>query len=180
MLIKLKPSAISLCNSFATEWVALKNYDYKKQYDIAKIKLDITTGKLAELASFIYIRETLKDSTATPPDFTIRQGHYDTDIVGKFNYHCKSQEQSSAVKFGLSWSFDSIDVYRTGIKISNGQITDKELYIFSAVNADKGNVRICKVVKLVDLHANKLFKEPLKKSLQGTKKVIYYNDIIGM
>lgn len=128
-------------------------------------------GKMGELATFLYLR---KGYEINEPDFKIYHGKdksWDSDLkVGKVHISIKTQDISSAKRFGLSWTFQHINGGRSDASIKSETLVIPTLYDNSYY--DKTRIVLFPSIDIRDV----VFGEPKKESLKGKKLVMYAND----
>jgi hypothetical protein len=177
--IKITKSDLSKCEEFAlgSAGTSLDHYARRGQNNGDKIITDIITGKLGEIAVYRYLRK--KGIMATAPDFKIydkRRKSFDADInYGKWNFHCKSQNQDSARKYGVSW------ILQYGGN-GNGHV-DKlfknrgkyDILVPTLVHDDY--VEIFGLISVDKLFEYDMIKKPKVKWLEFSKRAVYKNDL---
>jgi len=147
----------------------ISKYNQRKQDDYSKIFNDILIGKVGEFGVYNYLIK--KGKVCCPPDLEIYgviNKSFDADLQCESNnIHVKSQEYYASKDFSLSWSFQKED-----------PLTFKpENQDFIAFTLVKGlNVDVKKIIRANNLTLK--YKDPLIDRLKGTKKVIYYLDLI--
>ena len=109
---KFTPKEINTCTKFA-EASDISYYLEYGQRTVEKIRKDIVTGKLGEIAVYNYLAPKFPDLCY--PDFQIlskKEKSYDYDLKCKnYNFHVKSQNKNMIKKFGESWAFQAEDTH---------------------------------------------------------------------
>jgi len=168
------------CAKFAKDVIATNSiYAQRGQTDVARIMLQIITGKMGELAARNYLMGLGKKCSDVDFSITKNGKSFDADLVTENkNVHVKSQDIQSANIFGLSWTFQwggdgkgNVDT-----KIFN-TYSQTDAVIFCLVNVETLTVEVKAANHVSWLHKNNLFKEPTKENLKGKKKVVFYSDI---
>ena len=116
--IRITKEMQEACKTFAEEVISTNVEEYAKrnQTDIELIKKQIYEGKLAEWATCKFYKD-MKMDHCTEPDMKIYskdEKSFDADLHIKFrnfrrNIHVKSQNESSAKRFGTSFLFQKND-----------------------------------------------------------------------
>lgn len=157
------------------KWFAYKvldsnsdEYLKRSQASTTKILIDITCGKIAELAV-----AKMLGSSCTQPDFKIysaKRKSFDADLVyKKFNIHVKSQLTAQAKIFGASWSFqlnDPIICREAGMQ--------NDYAVFCTVDNDFSRVV---VEDFISVRKIKEILKPPKKASLTSKGVVYLEDL---
>jgi hypothetical protein len=178
-VIKINAKDYGKCLEFAQGQIetSLSHYKRRGQGSQDKIIEDIVTGKLGEIAAYRMLKR--HGIYAKEPDFEIydtRGKSFDADITWKgVNFHCKSQSDDSANKYGTSW------ILQYG---GNGYgHTDK---LFKACNDNDFLVpsRVCDnhvilfgIYKIQRLFDQEMIKLPRLKWFQDSKRAIYLEDL---
>lgn len=164
---RLTDIMINTCENFAKECVKTNSiYRSRGQSNENKIINDIKTGKMGEIASFLFLRSMGLSITA--PDFTVYPPHlkkhspdiYENDI----KYSIKTQSIESFRKYGLSWIFEkrNIEKNRGSKLVLCAQISESEILILLVIPWEK-------VIPIL--------KPPLLRNLHS-KIALYYCDIL--
>lgn len=144
-------------------------YARRNQFDRSKIINDIIIGKLGEIAVYHYLCKK-RNIECEYPDFEIYSKEYksfDSDIrCEKYNIHVKSQNISSAEKFGDSWQFQKKD------KLTFDPEPNDLICLTTVCN---NIVEIKKIVYAKDIVDK--YKEPVLEKLRTTKTTLYLKDI---
>lgn len=178
-VIKISKLDRMRCEDFANEQIdtSINHYKKRKQGNRDKIIQDIVTGKLGELAAHRLLKR--HGIHAKEPDFNIyigRKKSFDADITWKGNnFHCKSQTEESANKYGTSWilqyggaGFGHQDkLFR--------HCDDNDFLIATVVSETFVTIFYCTPVRL--LFDRDLVKLPQLKWFHDTKRAIYWDDI---
>ena len=182
--IYISKSDLDRCTSFSNKVISTNSYYARRgQQNTERIRQQIIVGKLGEIATKIFIEQNgLKCSDV---DF----GAYDKNksfssdllIYPDIKIHVKSQHVASAKMFGLSWTFQYGERLSGSLdKEIFGAYGNKDRIIFCLVDDYKLYVDIMMSIKVKDAHKNNLFRDPIKTSLIGEKKVIYYEDALSL
>lgn len=170
--VKLSKDLIDLARKFAEEVVGTVNYRDSNQYNIAKIKNDHFVSKLGEEAVKLVFEAF--DKKVIGPDYTIYRGKaksWDEDLsIEGVPLAVKTQKKSAALRYGLSWTFQSSG-YRTDpiLKSPNSWVC--------FVECDDKNGYDCKVFPPYQVKELN-FRDPKLAYLIGKKKVVYAEDLI--
>lgn len=165
---------ITLCENFS-ELVAETNkdeYAKRKQYNLSKIKQDITLGKIAEWGVyFIYLSRGYKRISV--PDMSIydkSSKSFDSDLrCGIYNLHIKSQNLESAERYGDSWIFQSKDPLFV-------KSSECDIIIGCRVGIDDFEKGALIEIKLEKKFSDLVFGETKVSKFNGNKKAIYLRD----
>jgi hypothetical protein len=137
---------------------------------------------LIELGLFLYLKS--EDVEITEPDFKIYKGKdkswgSDAIVANYFRVSVKGQDISSAHRFGLSWTFQDIAGGRSDtMLVSNddSKIVIPGLYdnlqIYQPSDFNYYYLILFPPIKIGEVKWGK----PFKKSLVGTKRVLYAKD----
>jgi hypothetical protein len=139
-------------------------------------------GKLIELGLFLYL--TSENISINEPDFNIYNGKEkswasDAVIDNYFRVSVKGQDVSSAHRFGLSWTFQDIPGGRSDVMLAehdDSKIIIPGLYDNLQIY-QTNNFNCYYLILFPPLHLNNIkWGKPLKKSLVGTKRILYACD----
>ncbi len=173
---------VKMCLDFAERLIKETKYLYtlRNPQTLKKILNDQVIGKLGEIASYEFLKS--KGIITSYPDFNVYKDRslisFDADLKNEeYNFHCKSQSIEQAWKFGLSWTFQYDDKYKTGKDSLILRSNDNDILIVSVVNMKKNIVRVYGAMKCNILNKYNLFKDPISERLKGVKKVAYYVDL---
>jgi hypothetical protein len=168
--IEIPKKKIDLAKEFAKAVVETTNYSDSNQYKKEKIEFDHFISKIGEEA-VCKIFKNFTDSV-TEPDYTIYMGNYkswDSDLkVQNTTIAVKTQANSNAEKYGLSWTFQSSPNRTDPI------LNSKDAWVCFVECYDDNEYK-CKVFpprQINELH----FSEPKLDHLKGKKKVVYAKD----
>jgi hypothetical protein len=170
MIIKLSNSEIKKCEQFSHDVVHtnIDKYRERNQTDIDKIVNDIYVGKLCEYAVFKLLKS--KNKSVNEPDlkvYSARRKSFSADLTdGKFQYHVKGMKQETAIRFGLSWSFQVEDKL---VKFP----TDNDVLVLCEIAGN--DVDIKTIIKAKDL--SELYTFPKLAKLKHIKRVLMWDDI---
>lgn len=168
----LSSDIVKLCRNFSELSVNTNTDEYakRKQFNIDKIKYDILIGKLAEWGVyFIYLDRGR--SNINPPDMNIynkNKKSFDADLRwGMYNLHVKSQDSTSANRYGDSWLFQSKDPL---FEFNN----EYDIVIGCRINIDNAGATVNIVIEKQFYKLK--FSEPKLKKLIDNKKALYLKD----
>ena len=175
MLIQLNKRNLKKCEEFADAQLDTSKhlYAYRGEKRIEKIRDDIITGKMGELAACKYLK--ILGYKSNKPDFEIYKGRrksFEADLItkcGKY-IHVKSQGKESLKRYGASWLLQKSD------PIVKESLEDHYILMISVCDLEAVVLGICKVS---ELHSKDLFGEPKVFTYQRTKKALYLSDIEG-
>ena len=177
--IKITKRDIEKCQEFAKAQLETSkdHYARRRQTNPDKIIVDIVTGKLGEIAAARLLRSN--EFKNKGPDFQIYEGRkksFDADLSsGKFNFHCKAQNQESASKYGPSW------ILQWGGK-GHGHVDklfkhrDPTDYLIPML-VHEDHVEIFGIIRVDLMFHRDLIKPPAVKWLEDYKRAIYFEDI---
>ena len=178
-VIKYTQADLEKCHGFAVGQLdtSRDHYRRRKQGNEAKILQDIVTGKLGELAAHRLLRRY--GIHATAPDFEIynsRGKSFDADLKWKgFEFHCKSQTEESAKRYGTSWILQwGGQGHGHTDKLFKHQ-EDTDFLIPTTVHDD--SVRVFGIIRIKELFERGMIKEPRLEWFKDTKRAIYFEDI---
>ena len=174
--MKLSKEYYKKCRRFALD-VINTNFDHYKtrsQNNKEAIIEQITYGKIAEWAAYIYVIS--HGAWCSAPDMEVyekRNKSFDADLIsGRYDIHVKSQTKRSMTQYGASWMFQKNDPLTINP-------TDRDyLFLVSTKEYIEGlpiEAHIIKHMKAKD--ALQLYKSPIKKELT-TKQTLYLEDLI--
>lgn len=169
--VELDPSAVERAKAFAEAVINTVNYSDSNQFHLEKIQDDHFISKLGEEA----VKKIFEGFGVhvKGPDYTIYEGKqksWDSDLfLNGYGLAVKTQKTSSAIRYGLSWTFQSSG-FRTDPILSN-----PEAYVCFVECDDCAKYQCtiyppCQIQTLV-------FKEPKLPHLKGKKKVVYAEDL---
>lgn len=168
--IELSDEVIEKAKDFADAVVETVNYIDSNQFKKEKIRDDHFISKLGEEA--VAVAYANLDCIVKGPDYTIYLGDnksWDDDLyICNVPVAVKTQAESNAQKYGLSWTFQASDKRKDPI------LNSPEAWVCFVKCDDRHNYR-CTVYPIVQIK-NLTFKEPKLKHLAGKKKVVYYSD----
>lgn len=173
MKVQLSRYYFNRCVEFAEKQLQTSKhlYAYRGESNLDKMKNDIITGKLGEVAALKYLSD--KGYRCTKPDFEIYHGRrksFDSDLKTKcgWNVHVKSQSAESQKKYGCSWLLQKSDSL---VKAPS----DSDIILM--VSMEGCTAEILGTVLAEDLLRHGLFMEP-KVPRYGVTKVALYLDSI--
>lgn len=138
--------------------------------------IQTTTGKIAEWGVTLYFTDL--PCTISDPDMTLYaqdKKSFDSDLtINGRDLHVKSQNMSSAEKFGTSWMFQ---YGGNGVGHCDKLFKDKDggWVAFCLVDEPKKTVQIVGICDFNTVRAK--LKEPKKEALKKTKRCIYLKDL---
>lgn len=163
--VKLPDEVMERCKEFAKIRAegSAKVYQFRGEANRQKIYSDILLGTLSEFA----VASVLPN--CTEPDLTIyekKDKSYAKDLMfGPYHVHVKSQGETSAKRYGLSWVFQKTDpLVRSPQK--------HDLLALCCVNNDL-TVEIIGIVPA----SKAVFKDLKVYQYRGTKTALYRQDI---
>jgi hypothetical protein len=169
--VLIPPELIDLARDFAKKVVATVNYSDSNQSMIEKITDDHFVSKIGEEAVKSVFQKFGK--SVIGPDYTIydgKQKSWEEDLrIAGVPMAVKTQKKSAALKYGLSWTFQS-----SGFR-DDPILNTPDAWV-CLVESDDNNRYECRVFppyRIKEL----IFKEPVLKRLKGKKKVIYARDL---
>lgn len=173
MYITLSKYFYDKCVDFAEKQLETSKdlYSRRGEYRLRKIKEDIITGKLGEVAAYEYLKK--RGLKCCKPDFNIyekQRKSFDADLTtecGK-KVHVKSQSHDSMVRYGASWLMQKSD------KLTYNP-TENDLILMIVIRGMEAD--ILGVVNAKDLINNELIDAPKIGRYAHTKCAIYFNDI---
>lgn len=166
------------CDTFARAQLAtsMSQYRRRNQSNPERIVAQIIDGKLGELFAYHYLKKQGFESTM--PDFeiyTARQKSFDADLYShKTAIHVKSQNITSAKRYGSSWVFQAggIGFGNRDPCLDNSQ---DEWCIFVTVDHESKSATVLGPYNINDVRPH--MKDPKLSHLKGIKKCIYQKDI---
>ena len=172
-IIQIPPALIAKARTFAAQVIGTVNYRDSNQTNRQKIQNDHFVSKLGEEAVRLVFEKI--DRIVKGPDYQIYQGKnksWDEDLlVEDVGLAVKTQKKSAALRYGLSWTFQSSG-YRTDPIL-------KSPYAWVCfVECDDTRDYECKVwppFQIKDL----TFRDPKLPHLKGKKQVVYAKDFTG-
>ncbi len=169
--VRLGNIEIEKINAFANA-IDTGYYATRNQFNADKRKIDQIVCKFGEFSVFSYLSSKYEISEPDLKIYSAREKSWDFDLKGNgINIHVKSQSRESGDRFGISWVFQNSDR-----EIFNS--TTQDQYVaFVSVDVNSNCSLIRTIVKLEDLHAEKLFKSPKLDYLKSNKFAVYYEDI---
>lgn len=186
--IQISEKLIKKCDFFGQK-MSVKHSARKRNQDPEKIKRDHALGKKGECIVYLALKREIKEGQKlSKPDFAIysaKEKSWDADLFLKTNnknkkIHVKTQEFFQSKKFGLSWIFQYNN--KEGFRGRDVEIFDAKNgsgFIFMVSFNEETNIgKICAICQVKTLLEKKMFKPPLKSSLNGIKKCIYAKDLI--
>jgi hypothetical protein len=185
---KLFPEDVVRCGYFADAQVPTSKITYAKrgQTNPDKIKRDIVTGKMGELG----VHRAFKDEgyITSEPDFAIYKGRgksFAADLMLAIGdepiqqIHVKTQSADSMKRYGLSWIFQYGGNGHGHVDpMFKGATHDNQYFIGASYSGDDTlTTTIHCAMRLRDVFACDLMKEPALDWLKNSKRAIYMRDI---
>jgi hypothetical protein len=169
-IINLPEEKIASAKTFSASVVPTTNYSDSNQFLISKIKDDHFISKLGEEA----VKTVLSAyGEVRGPDYKIysaKEKNWDDDLyVNNVGVAVKTQKRSTALRYGLSWTFQCSST-RKDI------ILNKPNAWVVFVEYDDLNPHTCYVYPPYQMH-ELILDEPKLDRLKGFKKVVYANTL---
>jgi len=165
--IKISNYYFDKCKKFAESQLSTSAdlYFYRGERNKAKMFEDIVVGKMAEIASYKYLKGLGYE--VKKPDFTIyerRNKSFDADLSTKcgLSFHVKSQHTKSVFRYGHSWLLQKSDKL---VKEPSKQ----EFFIFTQVRSYY--VDILGIARATDVVPH--LQDPVVPRYRSTKKALY-------
>lgn len=157
---------------FAKEVTPTTNYSDAHQHIISKIRTDHYISKIGEEA----VKEVLQQfAVVEGPDYTIYLGKeksWQEDLfVNGMGVAVKTQTQSSANKYGLSWIFQCGNVRRDVV------LDKPDAWVVFVLLDDISEHKACEVYPPFQIK-ELIFGEPKLPHLKGQKKVVYATKLL--
>lgn len=176
--VELSSEQMEKCKNFAQECAPtnVNRYKFRNQRNVKKIEKQIFTGKLAEVAVDTYFR--FMGYEPNEPDFTIyknKKKSWDCDLkIEGVSIHIKSQDVSSAKKYGTSWMFQFSSSRGSGEDFDEVLEDPDGIVVFCLVDGNKVSFEfIGRTSKCIPA----LLKEPRVHQLRNYKRVVYLEDL---
>jgi len=167
----------SKCKKFANLQLDTSQDQYRRrnQSNPTRIVQQIADGKMGELLAYDHMKRL--GFECTEPDFAIytaRFKSFDADLIsGNTHVHVKSQNRTSADKYGTSWVFQAGG---RGFGHVDPCVQEGESWcIFVVVDHETHSAEIHGPLDMVNVRPH--FKDPKLQHLVGIKKCIYLADI---
>lgn len=178
--VKIHPTEIQKAKSFAEEVVHTVNYKDSHQSNLKKIEDDHFVSKIGEEAvrkAFEYLGQEVQG-----PDYIIykkKDKSWDEDLYivsktapsEKVGLAVKTQKQSAATKYGLSWTFQHSKRRKDPI------LNKAENWVCFVLYQDSATEAHCIVFPPFQIK-ELTFKAPKLKHLKDKKKVVYAEDLL--
>lgn len=157
----------------------MSQYRRRNQSNPERIMAQITDGKLGELFACKYLKN--KGFKCTDPDFEIyasRNKSFDADLFSNEQpIHVKTQNITSANKYGSSWVFQA-----GGVGFGNRDPcldeSQDDWCVFVTVDHEKQSATVFGPFNINDVRPH--MKDPKLEHLKGIKKCIYLEDIVNL
>ena len=171
VLVDISSEQVQRAEQFARNVINTVNYRDSNQTNRAKIQQDHFVSKIGEEAVASVFRQ--HGLQVKGPDYTIYKGKaksWDADLyIDDWELAVKTQKQSSASRYGLSWTFQSASRRRDPI------LDDTQAWV-CFVLCDESKDYQCRVYPPYQIH-ELTFKAPKLKYLKGKKQVVYAVDL---
>jgi hypothetical protein len=172
MIINVTDEEKAKCLDFANRVVNtnIDKYRERNQTDVNKIIDDIYIGKLAEYATYKFLKQAGKD--VKEPDIEVygaKRKSFASDLTdGTLKYHVKCMKKSMADRFGLSWSFQIEDplVHRPDAQ---------DVIVLCEYDQDIEIKTLVKATRVKDIYT-----KPFLKKLHYIKKVLMWDDVYDL
>ena len=169
--VKIVAAIIKEAENFADDVIGTVDYADSNQSDKNKIRDDHFISKIGEEAVKIVFRKLGK--AVTSPDYKIyrdKRKSWKEDLkIDNIPMAVKTQRRSTALIFGLSWTFQCSDTRSDPI------LQRPEAWV-CFVEYDDLHGQECIVYPPRQIR-ELIFKPPRKQSLRGMKKVVYADDL---
>ena len=183
--IRLKKGDLKIAEQFAVDRINLSygHYEKRGQTNYDKIVYDIKIGALGEIAIYRLLKRL--GIKTNEPDFTIyekKKKSFDADFSDNngFHYHCKSQSEESAEKYGLSHILQYGGNGHGHIDKLFKSRTNRDFLIPCLVLLSEEEVEIFGCFKVETLFKKDLIKMPKIKWLEQSKRAIYLDDLLQL
>lgn len=169
--VQINSAQIAIAKQFAQDVIATVNYRDSNQTNRAKIQNDHFISKIGEEAVATIFRQ--HGWQVKGPDYAIYEGKnksWEEDLyVDDLGLAVKTQKQSSAARYGLSWTFQNSARRRDPI------LAMPQAWVcFVVCNERKGyNCLVYPPHQIQEL----VFKDPKLAYLKGKKRVVYETDL---
>lgn len=169
--VQLPQDLIELAKQFAVAVAETTNYADSNQFSKQKIIDDHFISKLGEEA----VRTVFSQyATVKGPDYDIYEGKgksWEEDLyIDGVGLGVKTQKRTSALRYGLSWTFQAGSFRRDMI------LNDPEAWICFVELNDLSGGNICYVYPVFQIK-ELIFREPVLAKLKGHKLVAYATDL---
>jgi hypothetical protein len=164
-VIHISDQLIEAARKFSLQVVSTTNYSDSRQYSLEKVADDHFISKIGEEA----VKEVLQQyGEVRGPDYSIyhgKQKSWDDDLIfNNTGIAVKTQKTSTALRYGLSWTFQCSNTRRdTILKKPDAWV------VFAAYDADMKSCKVFPPFQIKEL----IFGEPKLERLKGFKKVVY-------
>jgi len=172
--IKIKEVDLRNCLKFANDSAPTTNYSGRNQTDMLKITRQALFGKIAEFGVY---NSTLFNGFSKP-DLAVYKGvdkSWESDLSNKkFKLAVKSWSSTQS-KTVMSWVFQWKDLSGGGNDSEMFLKGSNEIICCTLVDYTEMITQVVSVFTVAEAVENKWFQEPVKESLKGIKKCIYYD-----
>lgn len=166
--------AIQKAEKFANEVIATINYKDSNQTNLEKIKNDHFISKIGEEA----VKKVFElfNKPVKGPDYRVYKGRnksWEEDLfINGEGVAVKTQKQTMAEKYGLSWTFQASGYRNDPI------LEDLFAWVCFVACNDKSIYYECTVHPPYQIR-ELVFKDPKLKYLKGKKRVVYAEDLLS-
>lgn len=171
ILVNISSEQVQRAKQFAQNVINTVNYRDSNQMNKAKIQQDHFISKIGEEAVASVFRSY--ELQVKGPDYKIynaKAKSWEADLyIDDWELAVKTQKQSSANRYGLSWTFQSSPHRRDPI------LEDKQAWV-CFVLCDESKAYQARVYPPYQLH-ELVFKDPKLAYLKGKKQVVYAMDL---
>lgn len=150
MIININDELYQKCLEFAEKRIKGSSglYAYRGESSSSKMIDDCLIGTLGEWGAYLYLKS--QGITTTEPDLVIyptRRKSFNADLVNEdYNFHVKSQSESSFSKYGASWLLQKTD------KIVSSPGTGDYFVFTKVVDRDVEILGVCRALDIVELY----------------------------
>jgi hypothetical protein len=153
-----------------------------------KIHTDILQGKMAEVAVANYFN-SFNPENKLAPDFSVYEDptfNYDLESANGLKIHVKSCCKDDPYGGEYSWTFQYSSLsgnnngHRDRMIFNERHISLKELVVFAVSSIRNKEADVISIAQLVLIKKYDIFRLPIKKELQQSKRVIYLRDLIRL
>ena len=182
--ILLEEKDLEMANQFATDRANLsyEQYSRRGQSCLDRIKSDIVTGALGELAAFKLLDKFMD---VEHPDFRVyekRKKSWAPDLVNKegIRFHCKSQSKASRKKYGPSHILQYGGSGHGHVDKLFTNRTAQDYLISCQVNQEKMYVDVYGAFQVDLIFEKDFIKMPKNEWFKDTKRAIYLEDLTDL
>lgn len=173
MYVDISNYYVKKCCDFADAQLETSSAVYARRGEprLEKMRLDIITGKMGEVAAYKYLKD--KGINCSKPDFEIyeaRRKSFDPDIVTDcgLNIHVKAQSHESMMRYGASWLMQKTD------KLVKNPLPNDLILM---VSIEGSQAKILGIVSAEEVKANNLFDQPRIPRYAVSKVALYFDGL---